>query len=262
MDVVIDSIQNNLSNAFFFLFPLLGSILYFQMRTRIENKPITNLFYGFLSMIGLLAFVISIYGAVYSLGYGLGLFQSATNSQIILVGLTLIFFTMVYSSLERQYLQNKRLGENPKEYNRQQMVESIAKVTRAARTDMLMFCGTMSFIEEDYSQFSHLKTSSCRVKALCKKPKSLQAEQRYELARNLGIEIRYYPEDELDPGIRGRVIDPNNFDNAISILISKQLEKSGDIKYLTTLLVGKTHTLETGLLSSLFQTLWLISDVR
>lgn len=262
MDWFIERIQNDVSNAFFFLLPLAGSILYFQFRTKTDNNPFRNLLLSFLGTTGLTASVIAICGAAYSLLFAVGLFRSASASQVVAVGIVVAFLAVIYSSLERQYLQHKRIEQLAVEQTRRQMIASVARVTPTARTEVLMFCGTMSFIARDYDQFARLKASHCRVRALCAKSDSPEVLQRYELARSLGIEIKFYPDDELEPGIRGRIIDPNSFDNAAAVLISKQLDTPGAVKYLATLLIGNRHTLEMTLLNSLFRTLWVVSDEK
>jgi hypothetical protein len=263
MDVIVESIQSNSSNAFFFLFPLAGSFFYFRLRTKFENQLAKNLFYSVLSIIGLMAFVISIYGALYSFAFSFGLFQDIPASQIVAFGLTLMFLSVVYAGLERQFLQS-RPSETPAiEKPHTELISSIGDATKAARNEILMFCGTMSFISRDYEQFSHLKTGRCRVRALCKRPNSVVVQEHYKLARSLGIELRYYPDDNLDPGIRARIIDPQDFENVTAILISKRLDdQTNRFKYFATFLPGHKHRLEMTLLNSLFRTLWIVADEK
>lgn len=260
MDSIIAAIQKDISNAFFFLLPLAGSILYFQFRTKVDSSVAKNSLYSILSTFGLVAFIIAVYGGAYSLFYALGLFQTVGPARIVSVGLFVAFAATVYAGIERQYMQQKLIEKGTVEQTRQEMLASVEKVTKAARTEVAMFCGTMSFISRDYEQFAELSSARCRVRALCIKSNSPDVLQRYDLARSLDIRIRFYPGPDFDAGIRGRIIDPYSYEDAMAILISRQTGTTGQVTYWATLLLGKRDTLEMTLLASLFRVLWEIAD--
>jgi len=255
MENIIQNLQNDFSSAFYFIIPLLGSFLFWKFNHKITRNTLTNIFYYLISTLGLILSIIAIYGSLYSLLYhSVGL--NIASQTLVNILIAIIILSLIVTNIERQSFFKTVYSDEFKKKTQEQMVTTVSKVTKSARTEVLMFCGVMSFIERDYEQFSSLQKVKCEVKALCKYSDDDSIKRHFNLAKQLGIKIKYYPDTDCDPGIRGRIIDSNDPNNRASILIVKNLDNNGELIYGTKYNSGLQDSYELDLLIKIFNLLW------
>lgn len=258
-----ENIIKDLSNAFYFLFPLLGLFLYPRYRARFSSNLVQTYLYTVLTMVGATLVALPVFLAIYAILVNFSVLTPWSTDSVGVWGIGITILAVIISAVERQRLQAKQLLGAAIEQNQQDMDHRVATVTRLARSEVLMFCGTMSFLGRDSKQFEELKRQGCRVRALCKSSTSEDVQGTYRYAETLGIEIGFYPE-YLDPGVRGRIIDSGNQTNACAVLIDKSPNSPNtfvtDNPYTTLYLRNQTHPLEMTLLNTLFNTLWRMSN--
>lgn len=265
MENIIVILQQDVSNALYFIAPLLISFVYLPLRKRTTTSTLGNIIVLIVLSICLSIMLTTFFLAIYAIIYRLGGFHGTSIETISSLVYFVILISVICANIDRQLLQNN-ISKNQinfsvdekKNQTQEEMDSYIQKITSSARTQVLMLCGTMSFLERNGAQFSQLIAQNCSIKALCKKSTDPIILARYKKAKDIGIKMRYYF-DDFDPGIRLRIIDPENNQNTSFVTITKR-EQDQSIFYWAKHFKGEEHVFEATLVKNLFRALWKLSD--
>ena len=255
MKKFITDFLSNPVEAIYFLFPFLSVILYSKMRRRIGSNRISNLVIGFLMILGFSLLLFCIYGAVFALLINFNLISLPDPIEIFIkYSIFVLIISITLSSLERQdFLRRNVVGIGKKE-EKAIMKSSVKRISKAARQEIWMFCGTMSFFNEEKKYLQKI-TKKCKIKALCLKSNKKSVVERYQEARKIGIRIKFYPNKSYDKGIRARIIDPKHRLNSNAILIKKEMSK-GKLKEITYLVNCINNPYLLTYLDDIFELIW------
>jgi signal transduction histidine kinase len=129
----------------------------------------------------------------------------------------------------------------------------VSKHTAAAKKSVLMFSGRMNYVERDRAQFTAL--SGIKFRNLALRPGDAADEAYLKIGESLGIETRCYKQN-LDPLLRGRIIDPEIPRLSKMILITKEQDRHGKYTYSARVYSRQEAELFLDVSIHLFEALW------
>lgn len=126
------------------------------------------------------------------------------------------------------------------------------KHTAKARKSVWFFCNSMSFLERDRTYLEALG-KKIEMRAIAKAPSEERDGLFRTFANELGIEVKSF---DKDPGIRGRLIDPETPLRTRLILVNKDIDPRGEYVYSARIYSREDGSTVIDMASALFESLW------
>lgn len=215
----MDGDQNILHVVLSIIIPLILGGVYLWLRKGYESRtfiwtalPFICLMFG----VGAIGYIVSNISILQNLD---------ATTLIVAIGLLIGLLIGIIDRSSVLAIVDRRIDPSHtivRKHSKGDLVDFVSKQCASnARKDILMFCGMMSFFDDQELDLKRLVAKGFKIKSLVRKSTERSDVERYRRALDVGIQIKYYPSNELDPGIRGRIIDGESNDNPSIILITR-----------------------------------------